>query len=428
MRINEIFETLASDNSRNFKIDYLRANSDNETLREVIRLALDPFTNFYIRKIPKYVPNNDSFHLTLDKAVDCLSDLYHRKVTGNAGIDHLKWILESVEEIDAKVIERVIKKDLKCGVSRATANAVWDNLIPEYPVMLCSGFEDKLVSKLEFPVMVNEKYDGTRFNCIVVNGAAEFRSRNGKLFDLLGNLEQEFVQYANGENVVFDGELLYNDGNLANRQIGNGIIGKSIKGTISEKEAANVNAVIWDVIPYNDFLKGECSIPYKNRFSKLENMNVSEKIHLTDHFIVDDLESVMVLFDQYIAEGKEGIIIKDLNKGWSDKRVKHQIKVKNELVTELRVIGTEFGTGKYENLLGNIICQSEDGIVKVSVGSGFSDAQREEFKGDVLINSIVSVKYNMRISNKNGEESLFLPIFLEVRYDKDTADNSTNIK
>ena len=428
MRINEIFENLASDNSRNFKIDYLRANSDNEILREVIRLALDPFTNFYIRKIPKYTPTKDNQADSLSSVVDSLYLLSTRQVTGNAAIDFLTKLLSSLNESDAKVLEKIIRKDLKCGVSRATANAVWDNLIPEYPVMLCSSFDDKLVSKLEFPVMVNEKYDGTRFNCMVVNGAAEFRSRNGKLFDLLGNLEQEFIQYANGENVVFDGELLYNDGNLANRQIGNGIIGKSIKGTISEKEAANVNAVIWDVIPHKDFLKGECSIPYRNRFSKLENMNVSEKIQLTDHYIVDNLESVMVLFDQYIAEGKEGIIVKDLNKGWSDKRVKHQLKVKNELVTELRVVGTEFGTGKYENLLGNIICQSEDGVVKVSVGSGFSDAQREEFKGNVLMDSIVSVKYNMRISNKNGEHSLFLPVFDCVRFDKDTADNSTNIK
>lgn len=428
MSINQIFETLAADNSRNFKIDYLRENSDNETLKKVIGLALNPFITFYIRKIPKYTPAQPNQADSLDSVIDSLEMFYTRQVTGNAAIDHLTKLLSSLTEDDAKVIVKIIQKDLKCGVSRATANAVWDNLIPEYPVMLCSGSDDKLISKLEFPVMVNEKYDGTRFNCIVKNGSAEFRSRNGKMFDLLGNLEKEFLQYANGEDVVFDGELLYNDGDLANRQTGNGIIGKSIKGTISEKEAENVNAVIWDIIPYDDFVSGESNLPYKDRFSKLENMNISGKIQLTDHHIVSDIDSAMKIFDEYILEGKEGIIIKDLNKGWSNKRVKHQIKVKSELTCELRVIGTEYGSGKYSNLLGNLICQSEDGIVNVSVGSGFSDAQREEYKGDVLIDSIVSVKYNMRISNKNGDESLFLPIFDCVRFDKENADNSINIK
>jgi hypothetical protein len=34
----------------------------------------------------------------------------------------------------------------------------------------------------------------------------------------------------------------------------------------------------------------------------------------------------------------------------------------------------------------------------------------------------------MRIKNKLGEESLFLPIFVEIRNDKETADNSEDIK
>jgi hypothetical protein len=38
------------------------------------------------------------------------------------------------------------------------------------------------------------------------------------------------------------------------------------------------------------------------------------------------------------------------------------------------------------------------------------------------------VKYNTRIKNKQGEESLFLPIFVEIRDDKTVADSSKEIK
>jgi hypothetical protein len=78
-------------------------------------------------------------------------------------------------------------------------------------------------------------------------------------------------------------------------------------------------------------------------------------------------------------------------------------------------------------MLGAIKCESSDGVIKVSVGSGFTDAQRKSL-GKEIIGKVAAVKYNMRISNRGGEESLFLPIVLEIRFDKEEADASTEIK
>ena len=78
-------------------------------------------------------------------------------------------------------------------------------------------------------------------------------------------------------------------------------------------------------------------------------------------------------------------------------------------------------------MLGNLICESADGVVKVSVGSGLTDSQRKKY-GQELVDRIVAIKYNSRIKNKLGDESLFLPIFIEVRDDKDVADSSKDIK
>ena len=179
MNLNKFFESLANNNSRNFKIEQLTLNSDNETLRKVVRLALDPFIQFYIRKIPEYTPNKGE-GISLNFALDSIGDLTKRLVTGNAGIDHLRSNLEALNYEDAKVLERVIQKDLKCGVEVSTANKVWKNLIPEYPVMLCSPFEQKLVDAVRFPAYTQMKMDGMRFNAIVRGGKVEFRSRNGK--------------------------------------------------------------------------------------------------------------------------------------------------------------------------------------------------------------------------------------------------------
>lgn len=433
--LNVFFNYLANDAGRNFKIEQLKANADDDVLKEVVRLALDPFTQFYQRKIPKYTPNNNPLGDNLDWALDqLLTMLASRKVTGNAAIEHLQYVLENITADNAKVIERIIAKDLKCGVSIATANAVWPDLIMDYPCMLCSQYEEKLVNKIKWPAYVQMKMDGMRFNAIVRNGVVEFRSRNGKELNLLGELEQEFLALAKGVDCVFDGELMVmmpGDHQFVDRQTGNGILNKANKGTISVKESKMVHASLWDVIPYGDFVKGVCDVPYHTRWKTVSTL-VSEqsaenkRIWTVYTVEVDNIDTANEEFQRLLAEGFEGIILKDRNGKWEDKRTKSQIKFKGELECDLKIVGIQPGTGKYEGMLGAILCESADGVIKVSVGSGFNDGQRNQ--GDELVGKIVAVKYNARITNKEGDQSLFLPIFIEVRDDKDTADNSKDIK
>lgn len=435
MNLNEFFEKLASNASRNFKKEQLEANRDNKTLREVIRLALDPFTQFYIRKIPAYTPRTEPTNVTLEFALDSLYDLSSRQVTGNAAIDHLRSMLEVLSADDAKVIERIIQKDLKCGVQSSTANDVWMGLIAEYPCMLCSPFEQKLVDKISFPAYAQMKMDGMRFNAIVRDGKVEFRSRNGKEIQLLGNLEKEFAALAGSTDCVFDGELLVMDPDgmqFMDRQTGNGILNKANKGTISAKEAAMVHASVWDLIPYAYFVDGHCPTPYSKRYATLEAIvnkqdSKDKKIWNVASTIVQTIEEAQAIFQDYLSNGYEGIILKDGSGVWEDKRAKHQIKFKGELECDLKIVAIEEGTGKYEGMLGAIVCESADGVVKVNVGSGFTDAHRKNY-GQEILDKIVAIKYNSRIKNKAGEESLFLPVFVEIRDDKDEADSSKDIK
>mgnify|MGYP000446864235 CR=1 FL=1 len=431
MNIHKFLESLAANSSRNFKRDQLEANKDNELLREVIRLALDPFTQFYQRKIPAYTPNTQERPATLQAVLPAFYDLYTRTVTGNAAINYLQMMLESVSPDDAKVIERIIQKDLKCGVQASTANDVWMGLVHEYPVMLCSPFEQKLVDKIKFPAMVQLKMDGMRFNAIVRDGKCEFRSRNGKEIQLLGNLEQDFIDMAGSVDCVFDGELLVMEGDkILDRQTGNGILNKANKGTISAADAAKVRATVWDVIPYVMFETGYCGTPYSTRIDSLANLLAThepEKVYLVQKTVVQNIEEANVIFERYLSMGQEGIILKDLSGVWEDKRSKTQIKFKGELECDLKIVGIEEGTGKYAGMLGAILCESADGVIKVRVGSGFSDDQRKTL-GEEIIDKIAAIKYNTRIKNKAGEESLFLPIILEIRDDKEVADTSSVIK
>jgi len=423
--VYDIIEELASNNSRNFKIEVLEKNVHNNVLKTVIHKALDPFTQFYIRKIPKYEPKGNG---CIMEAMKELFLLESRQVTGNAGIEHLTQILNNLSPKNAKVIELIIAKDLKCGVSTATVNKVWPGLILEYPVMLASKMEEKTLSKVDWPAYVQLKLDGMRFNAIVKEGKVEFRSRNGKSIQLHGRLEEDFKKMA-GEfmDVVFDGELVVaGDDGLLDRQTGNGILNKAVKGTLSEPEADQVRAVVWDYIPYMYFVDGECPMPYSERLERITN--TSEKVQRIHTYTVDNIDEANEIFQKFLDQGEEGIMLKTTSHIWENKRSKHLIKFKAELDCDLKVVGYQEGTGKYQGQMGALICESEDGQLKVNVGSGFNDEDRKKLTKESVEGKVITVKYNARIQSKNGDESLFLPIFVEVREDKDQADTIETIK
>lgn len=429
--INGIFETLASDSGRNFKIDFLASHKSNDLLKRVIFLALDPFTQFYIRKIPSYktAPNGT----TLDQALNRLFPIQSRMVTGNAAIDTLASILSDLSADDAKVIERIISKDLKCGVSESTVNKVWPNLIHEYPCMLASAYDQKLIDKVKFPAMVQLKLDGMRFNAIVRNGAVEFRSRNGKEIAIADPLfSLPFILMADGNDMVFDGELLVRgkDGSLLDRKTGNGILNKAVKGTQSKAEGEMVCATLWDVIPFADFEAGVSKTPYSVRLEKLNLLieGADDRVGIVWTAEVDTLAEAQSHFERFLADGQEGIILKTKDMIWENKRSKHQIKFKGELECDLKVVDWVEGTGKNVGRMGALVLESSCGTVKVGLGTGFSDADRDSItRRD--IGRIVAVKYNARITDKRtGVDSLFLPVFICFREDKDYADTSDLIK
>ena len=439
-----ILEDLSSNNSRLYKEKILRDNVDNELLKRVINLALDPFVQFYIRKIPDYNLNlnpkkQDSLNTTLNR----LSLLSSRTLTGKAGIEHLKIVLESVSPEDAKVIERIIAKDLKCGVSEATVNKIWADLIPSYPCMLASAYDQKLVDKVKWPAIAQLKMDGMRFNAIVKNGKVEFRSRNGKEIDIPNPVFEvpfQFMAEFYGQDMVFDGELTVVDaaGKTLDRKTGNGILNKAVKGTMSEKEAVAVRATVWDAIPLDKFQAGQDPEEYRHRLSRLELCIVTlnkKKAQVADYVDivwskqVPDLWNARKVFEEFLAEGQEGIILKTWDGVWENKRSKSLIKFKGELECDLRVVDWEEGTGKNVGRLGALVLESDCGGIRVNVGTGFSDADRNDITAANSLGRIVAVKYNARITDKNSDVgSLFLPVFVEFRSDKTQADSAKDIK
>ena len=436
MSILQILEDIGSDTKRGHKLSLIEKNKSNPLFMQVVKLALDPYVNFYIRKIPDYDPKGGK---TLDWALAELEKLSNRELTGHAGIEHLRSILSSVSLSDAVVVSRIIGKDLRCGMADGIVNAVVEGFIPGYPCLLARGYDDKNIKNITYPAYSQLKADGLRANAIVDGHKVTLCGRSGREIDLLGYLDQPMRHLAAEFPwpVVFDGEfVVVNEHEMViDRKTGNGIINKAIKGTISEDEAKMIRFQIWDAIPLHEFKAGKSVDTYKHRFERLihaidDDFENWKPYWVIPYKIVNSLEEAVAHFEQLLGEGHEGTILKNYCALWEDSRSKHLVKFKAEKDADLEITGWNPGTGKFEGMVGSLIGSSSDGLVVASI-SGFPDDLRKWITDNIddLIGKIMTVMYNERISSKGSNvDSLFLPRFTEFRSDKTVANSSKEIK
>ena len=292
----------------------------------------------------------------------------------------------------------------------------------KFPVMLASP--QKEIDRITFPCYAQTKMDGMRAMIVIRDNNVAVFSRNGKI---MGGLGDHFKPMVFHNNTVYDGELAVLDdvGKPFDRKAGNGILHKAVVGTINPEEIKRIRITLWDLIPVGDFEKGYNPTPYHARYMELKSIPANDLFSIIETIQVNDMDEAQIVFKQMLDRGEEGIILKNNDHPWENKRSKQIVKMKEVIETDLKIIGFAEGEGKASKMLGALQCENKDGSIKVDVGTGFTDAQRIDIWGkrEELLNTIVTVKNNGVITRKDKDvKSLFLPVFVELRPDKEGAD------
>jgi len=117
--------------------------------------------------------------------------------------------------------------------------------------------------------------------------------------------------------------------------------------------------------------------------------------------------------------GYEGVMIKDIDAPYECKRTHAWLKAKPFIEVTLEVKEIEEGTGRNEGRLGAFVCAgTDDGKnICVNVGSGFSDANRDDFWNhrNNIIGNLVEVRADAITQNQDGTYSLRFPRFKTFR-------------
>jgi DNA ligase-1 len=120
-----------------------------------------------------------------------------------------------------------------------------------------------------------------------------------------------------------------------------------------------------------------------------------------------------------VKDGFEGIMIKDLSSPYECKRSSFWMKWKPTITVDLNIVGFEEGTGRNASRLGALVCEGfdNDRNIRVNVGSGLSDSDRDEYwtSRDQLLGHVVEVEADAVTQNQEGTYSLRFPRFVRFR-------------
>jgi DNA ligase-1 len=201
---------------------------------------------------------------------------------------------------------------------------------------------------------------------------------------------------------------------------------------IHRKSSVKANDAVlnlFDAITLTDFEKGESAVAQTQRSewlkawfgaheAQLPNVTVVAQ-ELVDLDTADGQTRYKEINDLAIAGGYEGIMLKDPAAGYVSKRTVAWMKLKPFIEVSLTVTATEEGTGKNLGKLGALVCEGEDDgkLIKVNVGSGLSDSDRDSFyqSRDTLLGQIVEVRADAITQNQDGTYSLRFPRFKGFR-------------
>lgn len=425
----QIIQELEADNSRLAKEAILEreAKAGNTEFFAGVHLALNNYITFGVKKVPSH-SGPDGQGLPFEAFKELAHLLYTRQLTGNEAKSAIELALSASTGAQWNDwYRRILIKDLRCGVSEKTVNkAIKGTSIDAVPVFECMLAHDGAnhEKKITGVKLLEPKLDGVR--CItVVDYTAKTvvqYTRNGKVLEnfshiadaLLANIEDL------GRSYVLDGEVVSTSFQTLMKQV----------HRKDDVKASDARLMLFDIVPLSEFQQGKSTMGQKRRsallrslkptFDKCGSIDIIPQTEIDLDGYVGELQFKQFNKDA-IEQGFEGIMIKDPNAPYECKRSTSWLKQKPFIEVSLTVVATEEGTGRNEGKLGALICEGEDDgkTIKVNVGSGFTDSDRDEFWADkeVLLGQVVEVRADAATKSQDSEDvySLRFPRFLRFR-------------
>ena len=402
------------------------AKEGNDEFFHGCRLALDPMITFGVKQVPEK-KDEDGPGFNWDSFIVLAGNLRDRNLTGHDARDA---IAEAVKQATKNEwngwYRRILIKDLRCGTSEKTINKVVEKKYGNYtiPIFGCQLAHDSAnhESKVTGKKLIEVKLDGVRVISIVYpDSRVDMFSRNGKELLNFPHVTEQISRVVKKTPppyaVVLDGEIMCSSFQDLMTQV----------HRKSDVKANDAVLNLFDMCPLEDFENGSWDKSQTVRSQMVQtwveqnHADLPNVTCLANELVDLDTDAGQLRYKeinaQAVAGGYEGIMIKDPEAGYECKRSVAWLKLKPFIEVSLTVVTTEEGTGKNVGKMGALVCEGvDDGkAIRVNVGSGFSDQQRDEFWSCRVDGQVVEVRADAVTQNQDGTYSLRFPRFKGFR-------------
>jgi len=415
----QIIRELEADNSRLAKEAIIEREKNNVELLEGIQLALSPYITFGVKKVPSF-SGPDGQGLPWEAFKELCELLATRQLTGDDARSAIELALSASTNAQWNDwYRRILIKDLRCGVSEKTVNKIVKGAVPVFECMLAHDGANH-EKKIKGVKLLEPKLDGVRCVTIVDYSARTVvqYTRNGKVLENFSHITDSLLTHIDdlGRSYVLDGEVVSDSFQTLMKQV----------HRKDDVQSGDARLMLFDMIPLSEFKEGKSTLgqrrrtnllrSFKSTFDKCGNIDIIPQIEVNLDEMVGEVQ-FKEFNKEAIEKGFEGIMIKDPNAMYECKRSASWLKMKPFIEVSLTVLETEEGTGKNLGKMGALVCEgTEDGkLIKVNVGSGFTDEDRDEFWSCKVDGQVVEVRADAITQNQDGTYSLRFPRFLRFR-------------
>ena len=418
-RILEILYEIEAVGSSKEKEKILKKHSDDELFTKVVSYTLDFTKRYGIKKVP--IPGEFSEKSKPKKLFRLLDSLASSRGTTKAEALELASACASDQELE--LVKRIVNKDLRCNVGLKLASKYFD--LPTKDIMLCyyaarvvkrngkvriDDLEPFLKKVPWNKIGISLKEDGVRDKIIIAGENVSHISRNGLPYENFHFLNDAILYFndrvsvvSGKNNIYLDGEVISVDDDFQSQMTQVRRLESADPSIFRLKVFDLPGSKLPQIKRQEILVRAYQDLPKK--YQKLLNINVCSFAKNKEDF----LEQYFEITETY---KKEGVVLKNLDGLYENKRSANWCKVKTFFSEDLRVIGMEEGKAgkKYAGTLGALFVDFNG--VKVKVGSGFSDEERDLFKKKQP--KIIEVEY--KSVTKDG--SLFHPSYIRPREDR----------
>lgn len=413
-----IVKELEETSSTNSKLDILKRESTNELFKKILYYTYSDHLQygFSEKKIRELLAEGSVIGgRTWSNVFEMLDDLSVSNINGILRDCAICFLSNQSEDIGELYI-KILTKDLRCNISAKSINKAIKGLIKTWNIQQAYSITKIQPKKGEW-IALSLKLNGIRST--LMNG--EFRSRQNKVMNGLDHILEDLKQLNVIDKFVVDGEMVRKNFDKIPDNDNFRLTASILNSDKNDK--SGIEYVVFDILPKEEFVNGESKLGFKDRLEQLNSLRDQIKelglnnIRIAPtYYTGTDHSMINTLLTKVDTEGFEGLMCLR-NTHYKTKRNSGILKCKVFKTCDIKIIGFEEGEGRLKGTLGAVVVRYKDN--NVNVGSGYSDAQREDIwkNKDTLLGRIMEVRYKEETSDKTtGLLSLQFPTYVCIRF------------